>query len=157
MIKKIYLLCGIPGSGKSTWAKKQIESNSNASWISRDIVRFSMVNENEEYFSKESIVFLEFVKRINEAIKIYDFIYIDATHINISSRNKILKKLNLKDCEVIPVNFIVSLETAIKRNNKRTGRAFIPTKVIEKMYDHFIPASLQENPIYAEIWNIKEE
>lgn len=59
-MKKIYLLCGIPGSGKSTWAKNHLDDNS--IWISRDLIRFSMVSEEEEYFSKEKEVFKEFIK-----------------------------------------------------------------------------------------------
>lgn len=156
----MYIFCAAflkPGSGKSTWAQQQIKLNSHSTWISRDIVRFSMIKEDEEYFSKENEVFNEFIRHINEAIILYDNIYIDATHINTNSRNKILRKLNLENCEVIPVNFIISLKTAIKRNDKRTGRSFVPRNVIKRMYRHFSPASLEENPLYTEIWNIKEK
>jgi predicted kinase len=42
----LYLMCGIPGSGKSTWIKQnKIESDA---VISRDVVRFSLVKEHEE-------------------------------------------------------------------------------------------------------------
>ena len=150
------MLVGVPSSGKSTWAKQQIKLNPDSSWISRDIVRFSMVKEDEEYFSRENEVFNEFIRCINEAITLHSYIYIDATHININSRNKVLNKLNLNNCDVIPVNFIVSLKTAIKRNDKRTGRSFVPRAVIRRMYHQFSPASFDENPLYTEIWNIKE-
>ena len=154
--KKVFLLVGIPGSGKSTWAQQRVKLNSHSTWISRDTVRFSMVKEDEEYFAHENEVFDEFVRYINEAIMLYSYVYVDATHINANSRNKVLKRLNLEDCEVIPVNFIVSLETAIKRNDKRAGRSFVPRAVIRRMYHQFSPASLDENPLYTEIWNIKE-
>ena len=65
-MKRIYLLCGIPGSGKSTWAKSQLDNKS--IWISRDQIRFSMVSESGEYFSKEKEVFRESIKEINLAI-----------------------------------------------------------------------------------------
>ena len=60
----LYLMCGIPGSGKSTWIKQnKIESDA---VISRDVVRFSLVKEHEEYFSKETEVFYTFIDQINE-------------------------------------------------------------------------------------------
>ena len=154
--KNVYLLCGIPGSGKSTWAQQQIKINPYSTWISRDIIRFSIVDENEDYFSKENEVFNEFIRHINEAIILYDNIYIDATHINAKSRNKVLSRLNLENCNVIPVNFIISLKTAIYRNNKREGRQNVPTDVIRRMFYQFHPAITDENSLFTEILNIKE-
>lgn len=154
--KKVFLMCGIPGSGKSTWIQKQREHDLNSSWISRDTVRFSMVGEDEDYFAHENEVFDEFIRYINEGIKLYPTVYIDATHISTNSRNKVLKRLNLKDCEVIPVNFIVSLETAIKRNKNRIGRTKVPNAAIRRMFNQFHPASIDENPLFTEIWTIKE-
>ena len=62
-LKKVWLMCGIPGSGKSTWAKKRLMENGGI-WISRDEVRFSMVKEDEDYFSKECEVFDKFIANI---------------------------------------------------------------------------------------------
>ena len=84
MIKKIYLLCGCPGSGKSTYAKAHIDDKT--AWISRDKVRFSMVSEDEEYFSKEKEVFNTFIKEIKKAIK-NDLIE------NIYNTEKIMKEI----------------------------------------------------------------
>ena len=49
---KLFILMGAPGSGKSTWVKNHMTLND--SYISRDDVRFSMVPEGDEYFSKEN-------------------------------------------------------------------------------------------------------
>ena len=43
-MKTIWLLCGTPGSGKSTWAKSQIEKNGGI-WISRDVIRFEIIED----------------------------------------------------------------------------------------------------------------
>ena len=66
-LKKVWLMCGIPGSGKSTWIKKRLMENGGI-WISRDEVRFSMVKEDEDYFSKECEVFDKFISNICEAL-----------------------------------------------------------------------------------------
>lgn len=149
--KRVWLLCGIPASGKSSWAARQ-----NGNCISRDTVRFSMVNENEEYFSKEDAVFNEFIHQINESINTNEDTYIDATHINQRSRNKTLNRLNLKGVDIYVVNFLTSLETCLKRNSKREGRAQVPESVIQNMNNSFVPASPNEKYEYKEIIYIKE-
>lgn len=65
-MNKLHIVMGIPGSGKSTWIENHLYESSVR--ISRDEVRFSMVSEEEEYFSKEKAVFKEFIYRINECL-----------------------------------------------------------------------------------------
>jgi predicted kinase len=149
--KKVWLLCGIPASGKSSWVAKQ-----NGYCVSRDTVRFSMVNEDEEYFSKEDAVFKEFIRQINESIATNENTYIDATHINERSRNKVLNQLNLKDVDIYAVNFLTSLETCLERNSKREGRTTVPESVIQNMNKSFFPATPHEKYEYKEIIYIKE-
>lgn len=135
MIKKIYLLCGCPGSGKSTYAKAHIDDKT--AWISRDKVRFSMVSEDEEYFSKEKEVFNAFVKEIKKAIEnnLIENIYIDATHINETSRNNLLDKIvwGVKD-ELSVIYFDTPLDICLKRNSNRSGRERVPDNVIARMF-----------------------
>lgn len=155
--KNLYLLCGPAGVGKTTWVKDNIKDDTKDIHISRDLIRFSMVSENEDYFSKENEVFNEFIRQIKEGIDSYENIFVDATHINQASRNKVLKNLPLDKINIIPVNFIIPLDVCLKRNAQRTGRAKVPETAIKNMYKNFSPASLDENPLYTEIWNIKEK
>jgi predicted kinase len=141
--KKVFLLCGVPGSGKSTWARNHLTKNTE--WISRDKVRFSIIKDNEEYFSHEEEVFNAFIAYINWALNedSIDTIYIDATHINTASRRKVLKKIQ-RNCisELNCVCFVVPLETCIERNSQRDGMAYVPESVIERMYNsYFLPTS----------------
>ena len=53
----LYLMCGCPGSGKSTWAAKNVGPGDVI--ISRDQIRFDMLNDGEAYFCKENAVFNE--------------------------------------------------------------------------------------------------
>lgn len=49
-MKTIYITVGVPGSGKTTWAKEFLKSNPSFFRISRDEIRKSFcVMENEEY------------------------------------------------------------------------------------------------------------
>lgn len=156
MKKNVWLLCGCPASGKSTFAKEQIEQHGGVC-ISRDEVRFSLVSEDEPYFSKEKKVFNEFIKNIQIAIMENDNVYVDATHLNEISRNKVLDRLRLNPCTVniIPVNFFTPLELCLERNAKREGRAKVPEDVVKKMYESFRPAQNNEKYTYDRILSIE--
>ena len=134
-MKHLWITIGVPGCGKTTWVKNQINKIGGLH-ISRDAIRFELLNDNDEYFDKENEVFEHFILMIKLAIKdsAHENIFIDATHLNENSRNKLLSRLNLTDVDAITwVNFQVPLEIALARNEKRTGRALVPRSVIRRM------------------------
>lgn len=132
-MKRLYILCGIPGAGKSTWVNKIIKQDKNSIVISRDKIRFSMLNENDEYFAKEKEVWEQYVKEIKEAKE--NNIYLDATHLNRRSRDKIKNCLNLNEYdEVNCIFFDVNLNICLSRNRDRVGRAFVPEETIKEMH-----------------------
>ena len=89
-LSKLYLMCGVPGAGKSTWVEQH---KGEGVVISRDKIRFSMLHETDEYFSKEPFVYQEFIKQITEALDTNGLVFADATHLNGSSRIKLLRSL----------------------------------------------------------------
>ena len=139
MEKVLWLMCGVPGSGKSYFVKHTLMPAENAfgwAYISRDEIRYSLVSEREPYFSKEDEVFNTFIKRINEALErsCFDNIVVDATHLNTASRMKVLNRLNLDGVKVVAMDMNTPLEVCIERNNTRSGRECVPESVIRKMY-----------------------
>lgn len=142
-MKKIWILSGLPGSGKSTWVKNRVKSegdNCSSIIVSRDEIRFNLLKDNEEYFSKEDKVFSIFINTINKALENPSIteIFVDATHLNDKARNKVLNRLNTNFAnEIVILIFDVPLETCIERNSKRTGRALVPTEVIVNMNKSF--------------------
>ncbi len=141
--QKVFLLAGVPGSGKSTWIRQQIDIYG-GTWCSRDAVRFSMVKEDEPYFSQEDRVFQSWIAQIQNAINRGEDVYIDATHINANSRRKVLKRLKLNGAELIGVNVMIPLNESIRRNNLREGREKVPESVITKMSYDFSPITMTE-------------
>ena len=135
-MKTLILTCGVPGSGKTTWAKR---STYNAKHISRDVVRFSMISDKDEYFAKENDVFRIWIDQIQDALNsnddTYQYVIADATHITERSRYKTLRNLNFKD--LIIIYFDVPLQLCLKRNETRTGREFVPENVIRDMFSKF--------------------
>ena len=59
-LKIVWLVSGLPGSGKTTWIKGQVEKNGGV-WCSRDNVRLAMLGDDEAYFSHENEVFNEWI------------------------------------------------------------------------------------------------
>lgn len=129
----LYLMCGIPGSGKTTWCHNHLTDND--TYVSRDEIRFSIVREDEEYFSHETEVFDTFVNRINEGLKSGKNVYADATHLNKASRNKLLNNLNNDLYNHVYVVYLKEhLSTALERNEERkNSRSYVPRSQLRRM------------------------
>lgn len=140
MNKTLWIMCGAPGSGKTWFAKNKLMKDYGWDYISRDEVRFSIIKDNEEYFSHETAVFNEFVEKIAIALDWgHDNVIADATHLNWGSRRKLLKALSkncvLEDVDVIPVVIDAKLEDVFVHNKLRDGRARVPEETIRRMYN----------------------
>lgn len=162
MRKTLYLMCGPAGSGKSTYISKKILSDTNHFYhhSSRDTIRFGLVKENEEYFSKENEVFNLFCEDINETLHsdLYDCVFADATHLTVKSRQKTLDKLNLKNIDIVPVFMEVPYVETLRRNSERTGRKFVPEKVITNMFQSYTIPTFGENKYdYAYMIMVSED
>lgn len=154
--KNLWVLCGIPGSGKSTWCAKAVKKPG-AVRVSRDAIRFAMLEDGDEYFSHENDVFREFVRSINDKLNDKDVtdVFVDATHLNENSRSKLLHKVNLKNVSLNAINFIIDFDLACERNNLREGRAVVPSVVIRNMLQRYRPARKGETFNYDKVIDIK--
>lgn len=150
---KLYMMVGIPGSGKSTWIlNHQAKFKRPYKVVSRDQIRFSLVGEDEEYFSKEKEVFEKFVEAIKEGLDSDLDVYADATHLNEASRSKLLRALgtSLKGVKVEAIVIRPSFDTIVKQNAQRSGREFVPLSVIRRMNYQFTMPTEEEG--FDRIW-----
>lgn len=151
-IRNLYLMVGIAGSGKSTWIEKQDMTLS--VHVSRDKIRFSMVDENEDYFAKETDVFNKFVNDIDYYLQNGLDVYADATHLTGKSRNKLLSRLTLDNVSVTVIFFNTPVEVAIERNNQREGRAKVAESVIINQSKQLVKPTHNEKYKYDYIMEV---
>lgn len=139
----LVMMVGIPGAGKSTYLRSWDKPNTKI--ISRDEVRYRLLKDEDDYFAKETQVFNTFAREINEALKEYDYVVADATHISPASRNKLLRKINFENCaELWAVILNTSAAQCQKNNAQREGRARVPKNVISRMANQLIMPTEEE-------------
>ena len=149
----LYILCGPSGCGKTTWAANFIKEYRDVRYVSRDEIRFELVDPNESYFSREKEVFRRFANTIRlTLVDGFDCIA-DATHLNEFSRRKLTQAIDMyfKDYEIVYVSFNVNADTCIEHNTNREGRANVPETVIRNMCRDFRAPSLDEDERAKEV------
>ena len=153
----LYVSCGVPGSGKSTFLKEMKEENEVI--ISRDEIRFSMLKPGEDYFAHEYEVYMKFLQEIVKNIRAGYNVYADATHLNEKSRYKLLSQLYHRGCnqfETDAIYFNVPLKICLERNEARLGTpAYVPPEQVKRMAQQFVPPQKHEG--FNNIWSVNED
>lgn len=156
----LYILCGVPGSGKSTWAYKFINDQyKDIKYVSRDSIRFHMLKDGEGYFSHEKEVFKEFVENIVQNLNNGNDVIADATHLNRASRAKLLRAITMNsvDFDTICVCLMVPKSVCLRQNAQRSGRARVPDEDLVEMYHRFEKPTLYEHETIKEVWTIAKK
>lgn len=133
---KIIVPVGIPGSGKSTWAKAEVAKEpSNWVRINNDDLR-AMMNGSVWSPDYEKMITEARNYLIRDALKRGKNIIIDNLNINRRHFNdtcKIAKSVNT-DVQVYEKAFYVELDEAIERDSKREGKAKVGADIIKKWW-----------------------
>lgn len=133
---KVMMPVGIPGSGKSTWAKAEIAKDpENWARVNNDDIRAML---NGSVWSSDYEKFVSDIRNhlIREALKRNKNVIVDNLNLNKRHFNdvvEIAKSLN-KDIQVIEKSFFVELDEAIARDAKREGKAQVGESVIKKWW-----------------------
>ncbi len=132
---KVILTLGIPGSGKSTWAKEFISKNEGYVRVNRDDFRLMLKNaqvcepkiENLITELCDNLIVTSLSKKLN--------VIVDNTHLKKSYINHI-KELVHEYADVEYIMFDTSVEKCIERDNARDKK--VGEAVIRKMNKDFL-------------------
>lgn len=132
-IPKLILLVGVPGSGKTTYAKNYMKQNDNTIHLSSDAIRKELYGD-ENIQGNPGDVFSLMQKRAIEALNNGCDVLYDATNITRKDRSGIIgvcPKFAKIECHII----WVPIEVCIERDAKRERT--VGKEVIDKMLKRF--------------------
>lgn len=147
-MSKIIFMVGIPGSGKSTWARNYVDINKNAIILSRDALR----RMRGQYMlpSQENMISKWMHACFNIALDTNEDVIIDNTNLKEGYYLEFLNILkNHKNCEFYEVYLkIVDIDYSLCVYRNTEGRPInerVPIDVVKHMYNNFIEFTKTEN------------
>ena len=144
MNNTLYITVGLPGSGKSTYAKEFIKGKE-IEYLSSDSLR-AVFGKSEEDQTVTPLVFGHIKKKVDEFLKDGKNVLVDATSVNRKERSDYINTAKKYGAKVVAIVFKMDRQGLIDRNKKRgeQGGRVVPDWVIDKMLAKF------EEPSYNE-------
>jgi len=144
MNNTLYITVGLPGSGKSTYAKNFIKDK-DVEYLSSDSLR-AIYGKDETDQSVTSIVFGHIKKTVDEFLKDGKNVLVDATSVNRKERSDYINTAKKYGAKVVAIVFKMDRQGLIERNKKRgeQGGRVVPDWVIDKMLNKFAEPSYDE-------------
>lgn len=137
MINTLYITVGLPGSGKSTYAKEFIKDQQ-VEYLSSDSLR-AVFGKDESDQSVTPKVFSHIKTKVDEFLKDGKNVLVDATSVNRKERSDYINTAKKYGSKVVAVVFRMDRNGLIARNKKRgdEGGRVVPDWVIDKMLNKF--------------------
>ena len=140
----LYITVGLPGSGKSTYAKEFIKGK-DIEYLSSDELR-AVYGKGEDDQTVTPIVFGHIKRKVDEFLKDGKNVLVDATSVNRKERSDYINTAKKYGAKVVALIFKMDRQGLIDRNKKRgeQGGRVVPDFVIDKMLAKY------EEPSFAE-------
>ncbi len=140
----LYITVGLPGSGKSTYAKEFIKGKE-IEYLSSDSLR-AVYGKSEEDQTVTPLVFGHIKRKVDEFLKDGKNVMVDATSVNRKERSDYINTAKKYGAKVIALVFKMDRAGLIARNQKRgsEGGRVVPDWVIDKMLAKYEEPSTSE-------------
>lgn len=140
-IPKLFMMVGLPGSGKSTYAHYIITEKGKPIIHSSDDLREELYGDSNNQDNNVDL-FQELHKRIKEDLRNGKDVIYDATNISKKRRRAFLSELKNISCIRICVLIMTPFDKCVEFNSKRDR--VVPVDVIERMIKNWNPPALNE-------------
>lgn len=152
----LIIMMGPAGIGKSYWAKQFQKKHDDCVIVSRDHIRFSLLDTKDNYFEYEDKVEQTYYDTINNMLLTHKYVIADATQITRKSRKKLMQNLKLPSrTKRIGVWIEGPIQLAMRNNSQKTGRAYVDPNIIQQMYTYKVSPQKWEG--FDEIIFISQE
>ena len=140
----LYITVGLPGSGKSTYAKEFIKGK-DIEYLSSDELR-AVYGKGEDDQTVTPIVFGHIKRKVDEFLKDGKNVLVDATSVNRRERSDYINTAKKYGSKVVALVFKMDRNGLIARNKKRgeEGGRVVPDWVIDKMLNKYEEPSHDE-------------
>lgn len=129
---ELYIMIGIPCSGKSTYVKKHFNC-SNTIIVSSDQIRKELTGTYKYSMSDNDFVFALAEYNIEQALsKGYNVVF-DATNTILNYRRKVLDIGKSFNSHIVALVFRTPASVCLARNSKRTYEIKVPDEIIINM------------------------
>ena len=150
MTPTLYVLIGIPASGKSTVAKRLL--NEGCLVFSSDEIRGEIYGEGfpddeRERQRLKTAIFNRIKESARKNLSRGRSVVIDATNLNRKKRIKLLSYIGNTPCHKIALLLITSPEVCKERNAQRKKGKMVPTEDMDRLINSF------EIPVLGEGWD----
>jgi predicted kinase len=144
MNNTLYIAVGLPGSGKSTYAKDFIKGK-DIEYLSSDSLR-AVYGKGEDDQTVTPIVFGHIKRKVDEFLKDGKNVLVDATSVNRRERSDYINSAKKYGAKVVALVFKMDRNGLIARNKKRgeEGGRVVPDWVIDKMLNKYEEPSHDE-------------
>lgn len=153
MEKKLIVLSGIPGSGKSTYAQNYLSNHPNTYIVASDQIRLELFGRVDD-FSQEEMVWNKFEGLIIEKAKTHDTIIADSSATTNVRRLRWAEIFRNIFATIELVYFDIPFSVCLERNEKR--HLSIPYDDMLIMKNAFEVPSLKVTKAFDKIIKINE-
>lgn len=158
-MKKLILMAGVAGSGKSTWSRRYAEEHPNTYIIDTDETRKSITGSYLSFPEPVSLSWDEMIRQANEILAREEecTVIIDSTFLTDKRRMYFISRLKGYDyLEHYMVKFH-DYSVVYQNNKSRKKEKWVPEEVIDRMIAEYASPSPEVeklfNKITIEYWN----
>ena len=137
-MKRIIMLAGVQGTGKSTYASK-LEFVGKQYIISSDEIRYSYTGAYNKLLDNMYIVYDKMIEQCNKIMSEENnvTVILDSTFLTDDRRNYFINKLKNYDCLELHMLRVHDNKIIFERNHSRIKEKWVPEEVIKEMIDKY--------------------